>query len=84
MRLIDEEYTAHPFLGYRKMVCFLRERGYPINKKRVARLMQIMGLQAMAPAPNTSRAAKENPVYPYLLRGVRISGCNQVWSCDIT
>lgn len=84
MRLIDEEYTAHPFLGYRKMVRFLRERGYPINKKRVARLMQVMGLQAMVPAPNTSRAAAQNPIYPYLLRGVSITRVNQVWSCDIT
>jgi putative transposase len=84
MRLIDQEYTAHPFLGYRKMVRFLRERGYPINKKRVARLMQVMGLQAMAPGPNTSRPAPQNPIYPYLLRGVKITRVNQVWSCDIS
>jgi putative transposase len=84
MRLIDQEYTAHPFLGYRKMVRFLRERGYPINKKRVARLMQVIGLQAMVPGPNTSRPAPQNPIYPYLLRGVRITRVNQVWSCDIT
>jgi putative transposase len=84
MRLIDAEYTAHPFLGYRKMVRFLREREFGVNKKRVARLMQMMGLQAMVPSPNTSRAAPQNPLYPYLLRGMRITRINQVWSCDIT
>ncbi len=84
MRLIDQEYTAHPFLGYRKMVRFLRGRGHPINKKRVARLMQVMGLQAMVPGPNTSRPAPQNPVYPYRLRGLTITRVNQVWSCDIT
>src|SRR5438477_197458 len=72
MRLIDAEYTAHPFLGYRKMVRFLRDREFAVNKKRVARLMQVMGLQAMVPGPNTSRPAPMNPVYPYLLRGVKI------------
>jgi putative transposase len=84
MRLIDREYTAHPFLGYRKMVTFLRERGHRVNKKRVARLMQRMGLQAMVPGPNTSRPAPSHPVYPYLLRGVKIAAVDQVWSCDIT
>ena len=84
MRLIDLEYTAHPFLGYRKMVCFLRELGHAINKKRVQRLMQVMGLAGMVPGPNTSRPAPQNPVYPYLLRGVAIERINQVWSCDIT
>ena len=84
MRAIDLEYTARPFLGYRKMVCFLREQGYLINKKRVARLMHLMGLAAMVPGPNTSRKAPQNPVYPYLLRGVNIERINQVWSCDIT
>lgn len=84
MRLIDREYTAHPFLGYRKMVRFLHEGGYPVNKKRVARLMQIMGLSAMVPGPNTSRPSPQNPIYPYLLRGIRIEEVDQVWSCDIT
>jgi putative transposase len=84
MRLIDQEYTAHPFLGYRKMVRFLRERDYPVNKKRVARLMQVMGLAAMVPGPNTSRPHPAHPVYPYLLRGLKIERADQVWSCDIT
>lgn len=84
MRLIDQEYTAHPFLGYRKMVRFLRALGYPINQKRVARLMQVMGLAAMVPGPNTSRPSPQNSVYPYRLRGVKIAQVDQVWSCDIT
>ena len=73
MQLIDKEYTQHPFFGYRKMVPVLREEGYWVNKKRVARLMQVMGLQAMVPGPNTSRPRPQNPVYPYRLRGVKIA-----------
>jgi len=84
MRWIDLEYTAHPFFGYRKMAFLLRQAGYLVNKKRVQRLMQLMGLEAMVPCPNTSRPAPQNPVYPYLLRGVEIARVNQVWSCDIT
>ncbi len=84
MRLIDAEYTCHPFYGYRKMVRFLQARDYAVNKKRVARLMQIMGLQAMVPGPHTSRPAPDNKVYPYLLRGLAIERVNHVWSCDIT
>ncbi len=84
MQLIDKEYTKHPFFGYRKMVHVLREDGHLVNKKRIARLMQVMGLQAMVPGPNTSRPHPENPIYPYLLRGVKINAVNQVWSCDIT
>ena len=61
MRLIDLEYTARPFLGYRKMVLHLREQGHPVNKKRVARLMQLMGLAAMVPGPNTSRPGSAEP-----------------------
>ena len=83
-RRLDQEYTAHPFYGYRKMLCVLRQEGYAVNKKRVARLMQQMGIQALGPRPNTSRASPANPVYPYLLRGVAITQVNQVWSADIT
>ena len=84
MRLIDREYTEHPFFGYRKMVWFLQQQGHPVNKKRVRRLMRLMGLAAMVPGPHTSRPAPQNPVFPYLLRGVKIDRVNQVWSCDIT
>jgi putative transposase len=84
MRLIDQEYTAHPFLGYRKMGLFLRAQGHPVNKKRVARLMHTMGLAAMVPGPDTSRPAPQHPVYPYRLRAVKIEAVDQVWSGDIT
>jgi putative transposase len=83
-RLIDEEYTRHPFYGSRKMVVFLKVVGHPVNRKRVQRLMRQMGLAGMAPGPNTSRPHPEHKVYPYLLRGVPIVRPNQVWSTDIT
>lgn len=84
MRLIDEQYTKTPFFGYRKMAVNLRERGYPVNKKRVQRLMQALGLEAIFPKPNLSKPHPEHKVYPYLLRGVAIERVNQVWSADIT
>lgn len=84
MRLIDEQYTRTPFYGYRKVTVSLREQGYPVNKKRVQRLMQALGLEAIYPKPNLSRPHPENRVYPYLLRGVAIERVNQVWSADIT
>jgi len=83
-RLIDEEYTRYPFYGSRKMVTFLKTEGHIVNRKRVQRLMRIMGLVAIAPGPNTSRAHPEHKVYPYLLRGVAVVRPNQVWSTDIT
>src|SRR5690349_5120921 len=70
MHLIDAEYTHHPFYGYRKITDWLRRQGYPVNKKRVQRLMQTMGLAAIAPKPNLSKPQPRYPVYPYLLRGV--------------
>ena len=83
-RLIDEEYTRHPFFGSRKMVVFLKTQGHIVNRKRVQRLMRAMGLVAMAPGPNTSRPHPEHNIYPYLLRGVPVVRPNQVWSTDIT
>jgi len=83
-RLIDEEYTRHPFYGSRKMVLVLDEAGRRVNRKRVQRLMRQMGLAGMAPGPHTSRAHPEHKVYPYLLRGVAVVRPNQVWSTDIT
>jgi putative transposase len=82
--LIDEEYTRHPFFGSRRMVWFLRGRGFAVNRKRVQRLMQQLGLAGMAPGPHTSQPHPAHPVYPYLLRGVAIDRPNQVWSTDIT
>ncbi len=84
MRLIDQEYTRHPYYGSRKMVVYLAMQGQRINRKCVQRLMRSMGLQAMTPSPNTSKPKPEHKVYPYLLRGVSIVRPNQVWSSDIT
>jgi putative transposase len=82
--LIDEEFTRHPFYGSRRMVVFLKTAGHTVNRKRVQRLMQQMGLAGMAPGPNTSRQHPEHQVYPYRLRGVAVVRPNQVWSTDIT
>ena len=83
-RLLDDEFTKHPFYGTRRMVAILRVGGHIVNRKRVQRLMREMGLAGMAPGPNTSKAHPENKVYPYLLRGVAVVRPNQVWSTDIT
>ena len=84
IRLIDEEYTRRPFYGTRKMVIFLRVAGHVVNRKRVQRLMRLLGLAGMAPGPNTSRAHPAHKIYPYLLRGVAVVRPNQVWSTDVT
>jgi putative transposase len=84
MRLLDAQYTATPFYGIRRMTAWLRAQGYPVNHKRVARLMQQMGIEAIYTKPKLSQAAAEHTIYPYLLRGVQVERVNQVWSTDIT
>lgn len=84
MNLIDEEFTVHPFYGSRKMTAWLRSQGHVVNRKRIQRLMRLMGLEAIYPKQNLSRAAKQHFKYPYLLRNVKINHSNQVWSSDIT
>jgi putative transposase len=86
MRLIDEQYTKTPFYGWPRMTAYLKRppHRYQINHKRVQRLMQKMGLQAIYPKPRMSKAAKGHKVYPYLLRNLAITRPNQVWSADIT
>lgn len=84
MRLIDEQYTRTPFYGWPRMTAYLRGHGEGINHKRVQRLMQVMGLQAVYPKPRTTVSAPGHQVYPYLLRGLAITHPNQVWSADIT
>jgi len=84
MRLIDNEYTDHPFYGTRQIRNVLRRKGYKINRKRVQRLMRKMGIQSIAPKPNTSKAHPQNKVYPYLLRNFDVIRSNQVWCTDIT
>lgn len=84
MRLMDEQYMRTPFYGWPRMTVYLQNQGYDINHKRVQRLMQKMGLQAIYPKPKLSQANRAHKVYPYLLRGVTITRPNQVWSTDIT
>jgi len=84
MRLLDEEYTAHPFLGSRRLTIWLRGQGEAVNRKRVQRLLRLMGLEAIYRRPNTSKPAPGHKVYPYLLRGLQINRVNQVWATDIT
>ena len=84
MRLIDKEYTAHPFYGSRKIALWLGRQGHEVNRKRVQRLMRLMGLEAIYPKPKLSLAGRGHKVYPYLLRDVAIERVDQVWSTDIT
>lgn len=84
LRLIDEEYTRHPFFGSRRMVIFLRNRGWSVNRKRVQRLMNHLGLAGLVPGPHTSQPHPAHAVYPYLLRGLDVARPNHVWSTDIT
>lgn len=85
MRLIDEQYMHTPYYGVRMMYGYLRRRlGHQVNVKRVRRLYQKMGLEALCPKPNLSRPNPNHKIYPYLLRNVTIDRVNQVWSTDIT
>jgi len=84
MRMIDKRYMRHPEYGSPRMTDWLRKQGHPVNYKRVASLMQRMGLQAITPGPHTSKPHPENQIYPYLLRNMKIERVNQVWSTDIT
>jgi putative transposase len=85
MRLIDEIYTRCPFYGSRRITAQLnRDHDDPWNRKRIQRLMGIMGIRGVAPGPDTSKPHPEHKIYPYLLRGVSINRINQVWSTDIT
>ena len=85
MRLLDEKYLACPFFGSRRMTWHLRQLGHAVNRKRVQRLLRVMGLEALAPKPpQTSRAHPQHRIYPYLLRGLEIVRPCQVWSADIT
>ena len=84
LRLLDEEYTRHPFFGSRRMVPFLRERGWVVNRKRVQRLMPRLGWAGRDPGSHTRRPHPERRVYPSLLRGVAITQPHQAWSTAIT
>lgn len=85
MKLIDRQYLATPFYGARKIAVELkRQKGFPINRKRVRRLMQRMGIRAVYRRPRTTKPAPGHKIYPYLLRDLKITRPNQVWAADIT
>ena len=84
MKLIDRQYLATPFYGARRMAAWLKSQGHKVNRKRVRRLLQTMGLAAIYPHPKTSVPAPGNKVYPYLLRGIEVTRPNQAWAADIT
>ena len=84
MRRLDELFLSWPFFGSRRMTAMLRVEGWVINRKRVRRLMRMMGLRALGPKPCTSKPAPGHKIYPYLLRHLVIARPNQVWCADVT
>jgi putative transposase len=84
MHLLDELYTETPFYGSRRMRAMLLKMGYSVNRKRIQRLMRLMGLEAIYPKPNLSKPHPDHQIFPYLLRGLKIRKNNQVWGTDIT
>jgi len=84
MKLIDRQYLTTPFYGARKIAAWLKSQGYRVNRKRIRRLMRIMGLKAIYRRPRTSKPTSGHKIYPYLLSGMKITRPNQVWAADIT
>lgn len=84
MRIIDKQYTDTPFYGVPRMTWVLREKGYLVTRKRVARLMHLMGIQAIYPKRNLSKPCEGHRIFPYLLRNLTINRPDQVWATDIT
>lgn len=84
MKVIDEHFLKYPFKGSRRMTVWLNEQGYQINRKRIQRLYQLMGLRTIYPKPNLSKSDPAAYKYPYLLKGLTINRNNQVWAIDIT
>ena len=84
MKRIDEIHLERPFYGSRKVSHALQTEGKQVNRKAAQRLMRLMGLESIAPKPNTSKPTPEHPVYPYLLRNLDICRPDQVWAADIT
>jgi putative transposase len=84
MNLIDEQFTKTPFYGVPKMTAWLKIQGYPVNHKRIRRLMRLMGLEAIYPKPKLSKSSPEHKKYPYLLKNLVIDHPDQVWCADLT
>lgn len=81
---LDEIHFKYCHMGQRNLIHELRDRGYHIGRKRVRRLMNLLGIEAMVPKPNTSKRGKGHKIYPYLLRSVRVNEADEVWCTDIT
>jgi putative transposase len=84
MALIDRQYLARPYYGSRRMAAWLATQGHIVNRKRVQRLMRLLGLAAIYQRPNTSKPAAAHKIYPYLLGGLAIERVNHVWCSDVT
>jgi len=84
MRRIDKLHLEKPFFGARKIAFVLSRSGYKVGRKRVTRLMRLMGIETLYRKPNLSRRHPQHRIYPYLLRNMTIGRVHQVWSCDIT
>ena len=80
MRLLDEQYTRAPFYGSRRMAAWLGTQGFEVNRKRVSRLIAVLGIEAVYPKPKLSQPGEGHRVYPYLLREVEVERVNQVWN----
>jgi len=84
MRRIDEQFTKTPYFGVRRMTAWLQRQGHRVNRKRIQRLMRLMGLMAIYPRPRLSVSGPDHKIYPYLLKGLKVSRPDQVWCADIT
>jgi putative transposase len=84
MRLLDELHLEHPVYGSRRLTVLLKQRGHEVNRKRVRRLLATMGIEAIYPRRRLSLPGEGHEIYPYLLKGLAITGPNQVWCSDIT
>lgn len=84
MRRLDELHLEHPVYGSRKLTVLLRREGLGINRKRVVRLLRVMGIEAIYAKPKLSQAGFGHQIYPYLLRDLEVTGPDQVWCSDIT
>ena len=82
MHLIDEQYTKTPFYGSRRMAEVLKRKNHKVNRKRIQRLMRLMGIETIYPRPNLSKPHPGHKIYPYLLRNLKINRVNQVWGTD--
>lgn len=84
LKVVDEVYTKYPFFGARQMSSYLKRQGLEVGRKRIGKAYKILGLESLSPKPKLSIPNKEHLIYPYLLRDIEVTHCDQVWSTDIT